>query len=225
MRRSLCPGVWQVCWVSRVGLGGEGFHVPRSLVMVQSRLSPTQISAQGPSPSISVLTSRSDMGVLSSSGRCCSRARTMQLAMMVARIMYSKGVWGLRSRPPMALGLALCPLPATQPNTSSLPLVPQALSLSHPYPIHTQSPASLGLVGGTPAALRPTSVSLKMFLLAFTSYTSGSYSSPLLSPSLCVPFQASPLVLLLISFPSFPPFLFSFLSEFKVAHRSTGTSS
>ena len=38
------------------------------------------------------LTRRSDMGVLSSSGRCCSKARTMQLAMMVARIMYSKGV-------------------------------------------------------------------------------------------------------------------------------------
>lgn len=38
------------------------------------------------------LTSRSDMGVLSSSGRCCSRARTMQFAMMVAKIMYSKGV-------------------------------------------------------------------------------------------------------------------------------------
>lgn len=39
-----------------------------------------------------VLTNLRDMGVLSSSGRCCSRASTMQLAMMVARIMYSKGV-------------------------------------------------------------------------------------------------------------------------------------
>lgn len=41
-----------------------------------------------------VLTNLRDMGVLSSSGRCCSRASTMQLAMMVARIMYSKGVEG-----------------------------------------------------------------------------------------------------------------------------------
>jgi len=39
-----------------------------------------------------VLTSLFDMGVLSSSGRCCSKARTMQLAIMVARIMYSNGV-------------------------------------------------------------------------------------------------------------------------------------
>jgi hypothetical protein len=37
-------------------------------------------------------TSLRDIGVLSSSGRCCSKAKTMQLAMMVARIMYSKGV-------------------------------------------------------------------------------------------------------------------------------------
>lgn len=43
------------------------------------------------------LTSRSDMGVLSPSGRCCSRASTIQLAMMVARIMYSNGVRGLRT--------------------------------------------------------------------------------------------------------------------------------
>lgn len=41
-------------------------------------------------------TSLRDIGVLSSSGRCCSRAKTMQLAMMVARIMYSNGV-GRRS--------------------------------------------------------------------------------------------------------------------------------
>ena len=40
----------------------------------------------------SKLTNLRDIGVLSSSGRCCSRARTMQFAMMVARIMYSKGV-------------------------------------------------------------------------------------------------------------------------------------
>lgn len=39
-----------------------------------------------------LLTSLLDMGVLSSPGRCCSRARTIQLAMMVARIMYSNGV-------------------------------------------------------------------------------------------------------------------------------------
>lgn len=32
------------------------------------------------------------MGVLSSPGRCCSRAKTIQLAMMVVRIMYSNGV-------------------------------------------------------------------------------------------------------------------------------------
>lgn len=37
-------------------------------------------------------TSLLDIGVLSSSGRCCSRARTMQLAMMVASIIYSNGV-------------------------------------------------------------------------------------------------------------------------------------
>ena len=37
-------------------------------------------------------TSLLDIGVLSSPGRCCSRAKTMQLAMMVARIMYSNGV-------------------------------------------------------------------------------------------------------------------------------------
>lgn len=37
-------------------------------------------------------TSLRDIGVLSSSGRCCSRAKTMQLAMMVAKIMYSNGV-------------------------------------------------------------------------------------------------------------------------------------
>lgn len=41
---------------------------------------------------LAVLTRRSDMGVLSAAGRCCSRANTMQLAMMVARIMYSNGV-------------------------------------------------------------------------------------------------------------------------------------
>lgn len=38
------------------------------------------------------LTSLSDRGVLSPSGRCCSRARTMQLAIMVVRIIHSKGV-------------------------------------------------------------------------------------------------------------------------------------
>lgn len=38
------------------------------------------------------LTRRSDSGVLSPSGKCCSRARTMQLAMMVARIIHSNGV-------------------------------------------------------------------------------------------------------------------------------------
>ena len=39
-----------------------------------------------------VLTSLFAMGVLSSPGRCCSKARTTQLAVMVARIMYSNGV-------------------------------------------------------------------------------------------------------------------------------------
>lgn len=38
------------------------------------------------------VTSRSDKGVLSPSGRCCSRARTMQFAMMVVRIIHSNGV-------------------------------------------------------------------------------------------------------------------------------------
>lgn len=38
------------------------------------------------------VTSRSDRGVLSPSGRCCSRARTMQFAMMVVRIIHSNGV-------------------------------------------------------------------------------------------------------------------------------------
>lgn len=50
--------------------------------------------AQGERDEHGVLTNLRDMGVLSSSGRCCSRASTMQLAMMVARIMYSKGVEG-----------------------------------------------------------------------------------------------------------------------------------
>ena len=48
-------------------------------------------------PAATALTSRSDMGVLSPSGRCCSSASTIQLAMMVARIMYSNGVRGLRT--------------------------------------------------------------------------------------------------------------------------------
>lgn len=37
------------------------------------------------------------MGVLSEAGRCCSRASTMQFAIMVARIMYSNGVKMLRN--------------------------------------------------------------------------------------------------------------------------------
>ena len=45
----------------------------------------------------STLTRLSDMGVLSLAGRCCSSASTIQLAMMVARIMYSNGVRRLRS--------------------------------------------------------------------------------------------------------------------------------
>lgn len=44
------------------------------------------------------LTSLFAMGVLSSPGRCCSNARTTQLAVMVARIMYSKGVKATKSR-------------------------------------------------------------------------------------------------------------------------------
>jgi len=39
-------------------------------------------------------TSRSDSGVLSPSGKCCSRANTMQLAMMVVKIIHSNGVRG-----------------------------------------------------------------------------------------------------------------------------------
>lgn len=52
-------------------------------------------------------TSLRDIGVLSSSGRCCSRARTMQLAMIVARIMYSNGVGEeeLRNRATKARGM------------------------------------------------------------------------------------------------------------------------
>lgn len=50
-----------------------------------------------PPTAATALTSRSDMGVLSPSGRCCSSASTIQLAMMVARIMYSNGVRGLRT--------------------------------------------------------------------------------------------------------------------------------
>ena len=57
---------------------------------------PPQLASQAkerpPQDRETSLTSRSDMGVLSSSGRCCSRARTMQFAMMVAKIIYSKGV-------------------------------------------------------------------------------------------------------------------------------------
>lgn len=41
---------------------------------------------------ISFLTNLFAMGVLSSPGKCCSKARTTQLAVMVARIMYSNGV-------------------------------------------------------------------------------------------------------------------------------------
>lgn len=51
-----------------------------------------QKSSVGKGSPTRMLTSLRDMGVLSSSGRCCSRASTMQLAMMVARIIYSKGV-------------------------------------------------------------------------------------------------------------------------------------
>lgn len=39
-----------------------------------------------------LLTNRSDIGVLSKAGRCCSKASTMQFAIIVARIMYSNGV-------------------------------------------------------------------------------------------------------------------------------------
>lgn len=45
-----------------------------------------------------VLTSLFAMGVLSSPGRCCSKARTTQLAVMVARIMYSNGVKAIKLR-------------------------------------------------------------------------------------------------------------------------------
>lgn len=45
-----------------------------------------------------VLTSLFAMGVLSSPGRCCSKARTTQLAVMVARIMYSNGVKATKLR-------------------------------------------------------------------------------------------------------------------------------
>lgn len=45
-----------------------------------------------------VLTSLFAMGVLSSPGRCCSKARTTQLAVMVARIMYSNGVKAAKLR-------------------------------------------------------------------------------------------------------------------------------
>ncbi len=44
-----------------------------------------------------LLTKRSDIGVLSKAGRCCSKASTMQFAIMVARIMYSNGVKVLRN--------------------------------------------------------------------------------------------------------------------------------
>ena len=45
-----------------------------------------------------VLTNLLAMGVLSSPGRCCSSARTTQFAVMVARIMYSNGVWATKLR-------------------------------------------------------------------------------------------------------------------------------
>lgn len=41
-----------------------------------------------------LFTSRSDSGVLSPTGKCCSRASTMQLAMMVVKIIHSNGVRG-----------------------------------------------------------------------------------------------------------------------------------
>lgn len=43
-----------------------------------------------------LLTKRSDIGVLSEAGRCCSKASTMQFAIIVAKIMYSNGVTVLR---------------------------------------------------------------------------------------------------------------------------------
>lgn len=57
-----------------------------------------QKSSVGKGAPIRMLTSLRDMGVLSSSGRCCSRASTMQLAMMVARIIYSKGVGEVKEK-------------------------------------------------------------------------------------------------------------------------------
>lgn len=52
------------------------------------------------------LTRRSDSGVLSPSGRCCSRARTMQLAMMVARIIHSNGVRMAQVKEHFSIGVA-----------------------------------------------------------------------------------------------------------------------
>lgn len=47
-------------------------------------------------PTSFLLTKRSDIGVLSEAGRCCSKASTMQFAIIVAKIMYSNGVTVLR---------------------------------------------------------------------------------------------------------------------------------
>lgn len=49
------------------------------------------------SAGVRLLTKRSDIGVLSEAGRCCSKASTMQFAIIVARIMYSNGVRVLRN--------------------------------------------------------------------------------------------------------------------------------
>lgn len=83
----------RVCRVCAVQAGSQ----PRSCRPRQGGWGPLPEPPTDPA-----LTSRSDMGVLSSSGRCCSSARTMQFAMMVAKIMYSKGVRPSQGKPSWA---------------------------------------------------------------------------------------------------------------------------
>lgn len=139
--------------------------------------------------------------------------------------MYSKGVLGVKEQTSNGFVFSILSSPGNPAQHLQPAPCPSGPVFHIPSPFtHSHLPLQAG--GGYLCCSQAYIRDFKnTFLLAYTSYTCGSYSSPHLSPFLCVPFQPSPLVLLLISFPSFPPFLFFFLSEFKVVHRSTGTSS
>lgn len=112
-------------------------------------------------------TSLRDIGVLSSSGRCCSRAKTMQLAMMVARIMYSNGVGEeeLRNRVTKERGTQPPRWLCTQTYKLYQAPMPVRLVESHHYAgrcpesrqAHTTGPAGAHPRGGPWAGGTPTS--------------------------------------------------------------------